>query len=223
MADERPSIDRIRPPRPTPYRDALRMQQRRREQVEQGGAAEAIFLLEHAPVLTLGRNASEANLLRDRPGLATLGIDVVDVERGGDVTYHGPGQLVAYPIIHLERRGLGIRQYLRLLEQSVIDTLEVFGLKGERLEGFTGVWVDGAKVAAIGIAVHRGVAFHGIAINVDPNMQHWSLIVPCGIPDKPVTSLAALFDAPPSIDRVEEEWLGAFEHLLGTTAGHRVQ
>ncbi len=199
-----------------PYRAGLEAQRARRDAVEAGRAAEAVLLLEHAPVFTLGRNASESNLLRSRDALARLGIDVVEVDRGGDVTYHGPGQLVAYPILHLDHRGLGIRQYLRLLEQAIIDALAEFGLAGERMDGFTGVWVNGAKVAAIGIAVHRGVAYHGIAINVDPDMAHWALIVPCGIPDKPVTSLAMLLGAPPPMREVEAAFVGALTRRLDT-------
>ena len=114
----------------------------------------------------------------------------MEADRGGDVTYHGPGQLVAYPILDLKRRGLSIRQYLRMLEGVIVDFLARYGVRGERVEGFTGVWVDGAKVAAIGIGVHNWVSFHGVAINIDPNMEHFRLIVPCGIPDKPVTFCA---------------------------------
>jgi len=197
------------------YDAALALQRGRRAEVESGAAPEALFLMEHAPVITLGRNADSANLRVSRDALARLGIDVVESDRGGDVTYHGPGQLVAYPILRLESRGLSITRYLRLLEQALIDTLAEFGLEGERAEGYTGVWVKGAKVAAIGVAVHRGVSFHGTAINVNPNMAHWKLIVPCGIPDKPVTSLGRLLPDTPNIGAVAEAFKA---HLLGALA-----
>lgn len=196
------------------YPTSLAAQRTRRDAVESGAAPEAVLLLEHAPVFTLGRNASEANLLHSRAALAALGIDVVPVDRGGDVTYHGPGQLVAYPIVHLDRRRIGIRQYLRLLERAIIEALASFGIEAGCMEGFTGVWVDGAKVAAIGIAVHHGVAYHGIAINVDPDMAHWQLIVPCGIPDKPVTSLKLLLGHAPPMDRVADAFVTALERAL---------
>jgi lipoate-protein ligase B len=204
-----------------PYAAALAKQREWHLAVERGDAPEALFLLQHPPVFTLGRNAAESNLLLSRDALANLGIDVAATDRGGDVTYHGPGQLVAYPIVHLDRRGLGIRQYLRALERAIIETLAHFGISGGRLEGFTGVWVDGAKVAAIGIAVHRGVSYHGIAINVDPNMDHWRMIVPCGIPDKPVTSLAALLGQAPPIWDVEDAFAAALNRALRKASGER--
>ncbi len=198
-----------------PYREALARQIERRDQVARGELPETVFLLEHAPVFTLGRNAREHHLLRSRDQLEAMGIDVVEVDRGGDVTYHGPGQLVVYPIIDLTRRNPSVNWYLRALEQSIIDTLDGFGLCAERLEGYTGVWANGGKIAAIGVGIHRWISYHGLAINVDPNMEHWSLIVPCGIPDKPVTSLRALLGEAPSIGAVAESVIAALEHNLG--------
>lgn len=191
------------------YARALDAQRERRAQVETGAANEAVLLLEHSPVITLGRQAHAEHLRMSRGALSWLGVEVAETDRGGDVTYHGPGQLVAYPILHLDRRGLSIAGYLRLLEQSVIDALAIFGLNGERLPGFTGVWVNGAKVGAIGVAVYHGVSFHGTAINVNPNMTHWDLIVPCGIPDKPVTSLARLLSNPPAIEAVADAFVSS--------------
>jgi len=197
-----------------PYADALARQRVRRAAVETGAAAEAVFLLEHSPVVTLGRNAHASNLLLAPELLAQRGIEVAETDRGGDVTYHGPGQLVAYPIIHIERRGLSITAYLRLLEQAVIDTLAGFDVEGGRLDGYTGVWVNGAKVAAIGVGVYRGITFHGTAINVAPDMAHWQLIVPCGITDKPVTSLEQLLGTSPSVDEVGETFARIFAETL---------
>ena len=151
------------------------------------------------------RNADESNLLQNRGQLAKMGIEVCEVDRGGDVTYHGPGQLVAYPILDLRHWKKSVSWYLRELEQVLIDLLGAYGIEGGRVEGLTGVWVDGAKVAAIGVGVHRWVTYHGIALNVDPNMDHWGLIVPCGIPDKPVTSLRQLLGQAPKFSQVVDE------------------
>lgn len=213
------AIETIRLGRGIPYAEALALQRARRGAVETGEASEALFLLEHAPVITLGRNAHTSNLLLAPELLAQRGIVVAETDRGGDVTYHGPGQLVAYPIVHIERRGLSITGYLRILEQAVIDTLVEFGIEGGRVEGYTGVWVNGAKVAAIGVGVYRGVTFHGTAINVAPDMNHWQLIVPCGIADKPVTSLKQLLGTPPLVDEVGEVFAGVFAKTVG--AAHR--
>lgn len=202
---------------PQPYTLIHDAQRERRGAVERGEEPEALFLLEHTPVITLGRNAHEHHLRQSREALTRMGVDVVEVERGGDVTYHGPGQLVAYPIIRLEPRGLSITGYLRRLEQAVIDTLAAFRIAGERTEGYTGVWVEGAKVAAIGVGVHHGVTFHGAAINVSPNMAHWDLIVPCGIPDKPVTSIAQLRGHPPAVIDVARQFDQVFRAIFETS------
>src|SRR5690606_10000873 len=124
-----------------PYAEAYALQRERRDAVERGNAPEAVYLLEHAPVFTLGRNAQAEHLLRSRDELARMGIEVVETDRGGDITYHGPGQLVAYPILRTEARGLGVRGYLRFLEDVLIAQLAGYGLQGERVEGYTGVWV----------------------------------------------------------------------------------
>lgn len=204
------TIEAIRLPGLTPYADAYRMQLERRDAIQSATANEAVFLLEHTPVFTLGRNAQVEHLLRSAEELARVDIDVVETDRGGDITYHGPGQLVAYPILRIEERGLAIRAYLRLLEHVIIDLLGGYGLNGERMQGFTGVWVNGAKVAAIGVGVHKGVSFHGIAINIAPNLDHFGWIVPCGIPDKPVGTLQSLLETPPTMD----ELAASFHHHL---------
>lgn len=207
-------IDAIRLPGLVPYGEALQLQDERRIAVEEMRASEAVFLLQHSPVITLGRNAHETNLLHSREALATMDVDVCETNRGGDVTYHGPGQLVVYPILNLQLRQPSIRWYLRALEEVLIRTLGHFGLAGERVEGFTGVWVRGAKVAAIGVGVHNWVTFHGLALNVDPNMDHFGLIIPCGIADKPVSSLAALLGNAPDLEEVTEVLLEEFWNHL---------
>ncbi len=175
-----------------------------------GEAVNALYLLEHTPVITMGRGAKPEHLLFAPDALRARGIEVCATDRGGDVTYHGPGQLVAYPILDLGRWRCSVGRYLRMLEASVIRLLASYDIEGERVEGYTGVWVAGAKVAAIGIAVHHWVTFHGAAINIDPDMGHFELIVPCGIVDKPVTSMKRLLGVAPPRGEVEARFEAAF-------------
>lgn len=184
------------------YAAMLECQLARHRDVVAGDAPNTLYLLEHAPVVTLGREAHPENLLLSRAGYQAEGIEILETSRGGDVTYHGPGQLVAYPILNLNEWRLSVGWYLRTLEAVLIDLLADFSLPGERVEGLTGVWVGGAKVAAIGVGLRRWTTFHGIAFNVAPNMAHFNTIIPCGIADKPITSLAMLMGTPPSIEDV---------------------
>ncbi|MFA6239677.1 MAG: lipoyl(octanoyl) transferase LipB [Candidatus Hydrogenedentales bacterium] len=200
------AIETIRLTGHVPYSEAYSRQVERRKAVEEGSAGNALFLLEHRPVITLGRSFQPQNLLQSEPDLRALGFDVCRVDRGGDATYHGPGQLVAYPVLNLNAWTPSIQWYLRALESVLIAQLAEYGLEGGRLEGFTGVWVNGAKVAAVGIGVHGWVTFHGIALNVDPDMSHFSCIVPCGISDKPVTSLRVLLGKAPAMARVMDDF-----------------
>ena len=146
--------------------------------------------------------------------LAVLGVegdqDLLGADRGGDVTYHGPGQLVAYPILRLTEWRCSISWYLRTLEQVLIDLLAEYGIHAWREEGHTGVWTARGKVAAIGVGVHSWTTFHGIALNVSTNMDHFNLIVPCGIADRPVASLHLLLDSPPSMDEVRDRFARQF-------------
>ena len=176
----------------TPYADGFALQEHTRAAVESGESPSTLLLMEHTPVITLCRNAEEKNLLKSRSEFEKLGIDVVEVDRGGDVTYHGPGQLVAYPVLNLANWKQSLGWYLRRLEDTLIQTLDHFNLTGERIEGMTGVWVNDAKIAAIGVGVRNWITYHGIALNIDPQMEHFDLIVPCGIRNKPVTSLRAV-------------------------------
>lgn len=204
------TIETLRFAAPLPYEEGYAAQIARRDSLEAGAGPNTLMLLEHTPTFTLGRNAHENHLLRNRDRLAEMGIEVCEVDRGGDVTYHGPGQLVAYPILDLGHWKKSLSWYLRELEQVLIDLLADYGIEGERVEGYTGVWAGGAKIAAIGVGVHRWVTYHGIALNVDPDMEHWGLIVPCGIPDKPVTSLKCLLGEAPEFSHVVDEYEGHF-------------
>ncbi len=179
-----------------PYRDAWALQKEHHARVVAGGRP-ALLLLEHPPVLTLGRKAREgSNIVVTREYLAAQGIEVVEVERGGDVTYHGPGQLVAYAIFPVGRR---VQDFLRLLEDATITALNALGLHDARPNpGYAGVYVDprevnglnhDQKIASFGVAVQRNVALHGLALNVTTNLQHFELIVPCGLSGTQMTSV----------------------------------
>lgn len=192
------------------YNEMLARQVERRTAVANGEAPNTLFLLEHAPVITRGRNAKSAHVLASPEHLAAQGIALVDADRGGDVTYHGPGQLVAYPILRLSEWRCSVGWYLRTLEQVVIDLLHEYQVKSRRVEGFTGVWTAQGKVAAIGVGVHSWTTYHGLALNVFANMDHFKLIVPCGIADQPVASLHQLLLIPHNLPRVREDFVRVF-------------
>jgi lipoate-protein ligase B len=200
-----------------PYDRTLTLQTEALERVKSSNPQRAeLFLVEHdPPVITLGRSAETTNLLAAPEFLAEQGIQVRETGRGGDVTYHGPGQLVAYPIIRLDLRGKDIHRYIRNLEEAVIRVLGEFGLQGGRIPGLTGVWVDGQKVCAIGVAARRWVSYHGLALNVSTNLDHFRLIVPCGISDKPVTSMQHLLGRDVSVSQVKPLLVQSLADVLG--------
>jgi len=215
MPERLPTLETVRIAEPVGYGAMLEEQHRRRKAVAEGTAPNTLYMLEHKPVITLGRDADQAHIVASTAQLQAGGVEVVDTDRGGDVTYHGPGQLVGYPILNLHRWRLSVGWYLRTLEQVLIDLLAAYGLQGERVKGLTGVWVNGAKVAAIGIGVRDWVTFHGFALNVQPVMEHFGFIVPCGIADKPVTSLEALLGEAPALDETATRFEHHFrEHFL---------
>lgn len=209
-----PTVNCIRIKGVVDYAAMLERQQAVHGAVASGDMPSTLFLMEHTPTITLGRNALSEHILCDNKGLQKAGVKIIPTDRGGDVTYHGPGQLVAYPVFDLNHWKTSVDWYLRALEETVILVLESYGLKGERLPKYTGVWVNDAKVAAIGIAVKHWISWHGLAINIDPNMQHWGLIIPCGIRNKPVTSLAQLLDDTPPVDEVAERCIDAFRSVF---------
>lgn len=200
---------------PIGYAEMLERQHARRAEVERSDAPNTLFLLEHTPVITRGRNAQAQHLLAPREELDRLGVDLIDADRGGDVTYHGPGQLVAYPILRLAEWKCSVSWYLRTLEQVLIDLLAAYGIEAWREEGYTGVWTAKGKVAAIGVGIHQWTTFHGIALNVAPDMAHFRLIVPCGIAHKPVTTMAALLETPPALAEVREAFVRGFSNHFG--------
>jgi lipoate-protein ligase B len=167
-----------------------------------GRIRDVVLLVEHPPVITIGRAGRSVNILLPRALLAAQGFEVFEVERGGDVTYHGPGQLVGYPIVDLRALDEDVVRYVRSLEAALIRTLHQFGMLAERVRGYPGVWVRDSKIAAIGVAVKRRVTMHGFALNVAPDLDHFSVINPCGL-GRPVTSMARVLGRPVTLAEVQ--------------------
>jgi lipoyl(octanoyl) transferase len=227
------------------YATGLRLQERLVELRKESRIGDVLLLLEHAPVITLGRNASRKNIVASPELLAQRGVEVFECDRGGDVTFHGPGQLVGYPIFDLrgiatpdgKRKTLGAIEYVRRLEEVLIRTCADFGIPAGRICGLTGVWTaadkEQAKIAAIGVHISRAVTSHGFALNVNTDLDYFKLIVPCGITTRPVTSMArelnrelSLQDVAHSISRnfgilFESQmlWLESLDALLGQSVG----
>ena len=195
------------------YQEACGEQRRLVQACREDGHAR-LLLLEHPPTYTFGARGRNEHLLLTEEALAALGAVAHRADRGGDVTYHGPGQLVCYPIIDLRRWKQGPVWYVRSLEQVLIETLSRFGLAADRVAGRPGVWVDEAKIAAIGVRVSRGVTSHGFALNVDPDMRYFSHIVPCGLADASVTSMAQELGRTPGMDTVMDAIVDSFAHVF---------
>jgi lipoyl(octanoyl) transferase len=198
-----------------PYDHALAAQYRLVKRRFEGSIPDIVLLLTHPPTITLGRRTHGSDLLTSIDELSQRGIAVVESDRGGEITYHGPGQLVAYPVFDLRSHGQDLHRYIRHLEDVVISALAGIGIAGETIPSLTGVWVDGTKVAAIGIKVSRWITMHGLAINIDPDLSPMRRdFVPCGIRDRPVTSLAEIMAPVPSRERVEELLIRAFAEVF---------
>ena len=163
----------------------------------------------------LSANGESSNLKVDRELLIRRGIDFHRIERGGDITFHGPGQLVGYPVIHLRERALGVRSYVSLLEQLLISCLLNFDISAHVVPGLTGVWVDDTKIAAIGIAVRKGVSFHGFALNINTDLSYYSMIVPCGIVDRQVGSMTSVLGREVDLIDVKENIEFEFSRAFG--------
>lgn len=180
---------------------------------------EFLFLVEHNPVVTLGKHAKESNVLLPEEILLNQGVSVFHIERGGDVTYHGPGQLVAYPLIDLEAHRLGVKDYVNLLEEVVIRTISDFGIRGERVAGASGVWIGAGtpserKICALGVKCSRFVTMHGLALNVNTDLNGFRLINPCGFIDKGVTSMAKELKGSVDMKFLKNRFLANFKALL---------
>ncbi|MFQ5803418.1 MAG: lipoyl(octanoyl) transferase LipB [Candidatus Methylomirabilales bacterium] len=186
------------------YGDALRLQRERAAARICGDVEDCLLLVEHPPVITLGRGAKREHLLSDEHSLKARGIEVWETERGGDVTFHGPGQLVGYPVVDLTEQGKDLHLFMRKLEEMLIRTLETYDIRAKRSPGQTGVWVQGAKIASIGVHVSRWVSRHGFALNVSPDLSLFDLIVSCGIQGIRMTSMTSLLPKEVPIQAVAE-------------------
>jgi lipoyl(octanoyl) transferase len=193
----------------------LRLQEQAVEQLREGRDSEKLLLLEHPNVFTLGRGADSANILADRRLLDAQAIEVHETGRGGDVTYHGPGQLVGYPIVNLKPDRCDVHRYVRDLEEVLIRTIAEFGITGERIRGLTGVWVGEEKIAAIGVRIARWITSHGFALNVSPDLSYFGMIVPCGIMGKGITSISRLISEEVDVTSVASVAAGKFGEVYG--------
>jgi lipoate-protein ligase B len=209
----------------TPYEEALTLQRRLAGLRADGRVNDLLILLQHPPVITLGRGGRKRHLLIPESSLGALGIGFFEVERGGDMTYHGPGQLVGYPILNLVEHGRDVHRYLRCLERVLTETLWGFGIPAGTWTGRTGAWVAERKIASIGIHLSRWVTRHGFALNVDMDLVPFELIVPCGIRGARATTMTNELSFPISVDRVIPRLVHHFEaefnlRLVPTTLAH---
>ncbi len=195
--------------------DAL-LQAKKEERMEES----QLFFCEHQPVLTLGRNGNDTNLLIPEALLKERGVSFYHTNRGGDITYHGPGQITGYPVFDLEHWQLGLKQYIHRMEEAIIRFLALYGLKGERLDGATGVWLDpqvqgrARKICAIGVKSSRFVTMHGFALNINTDLTYFNLINPCGFTDKGVTSLAQELGEPQDFELAKAQLHSLFAELF---------
>lgn len=197
-----------------PYRPVWDFQRRLQQLRIDQKIPDTLIFVEHDPVYTIGKNGSDLHVIASGEFLKEKGIEVVHVDRGGDVTYHGPGQLVGYPIFDLRQHRQSVSFFMRQLEQVFIETLAEFGLKGRREEGYTGVWIGDEKIAALGVRISRWVTMHGFAFNVNTDLSHYAGIIPCGIFHKGVTSLEKELGRPVDMEAVKEAVLRAFQNVF---------
>lgn len=210
LAPARGTVEWLRSGAPVPYPDSVAAMDARVRAIASGDAPECVWLLEHPPIYTAGTSAPDEELLDPER------LPVFRTSRGGRFTYHGPGQRVAYVMLDLSARGRDVRAFVASLEDWLIGTLARLGVQGERRGGQIGVFAGGAKIASIGVRVRRWVSLHGVSLNVDPDLEHFSGIVPCGL-STPVTSLAVL-GAETDMERVDQALRAAFEEVFGGSA-----
>lgn len=200
-----------------PYADALELQRKLHAQRVAGAIPDTLLLLEHPPVITLGKAFHPEHLRYAREFYAQQGIELHPTDRGGDVTCHNPGQLVGYPIFDVSLHGRDLHKFLRDIEQAIIDALREFSVEAHREAGYTGVWIGDAKIAAIGVKVTKWVSMHGFALNVNNDLRLFQTIVPCGITDRPVTSLQQALGRAVPMERVKNAVARAFERVFKIT------
>lgn len=210
------------------YRPMYDLQRSLLDRRKSGEITDTLLLLEHEPVITLGRRADESHVLSDGLSIAARGAEVVETDRGGEATYHGPGQFVAYPIVSVRELKLGPVAYVRILEETIIQLLRDYGISGHRVVGKSGVWVGGEpghkppkgenptgrKIAAIGVRISGGIAMHGLALNVSTDLDYYAQIVPCGMPNLDVTSMSLETGESLEPQLIAEKWAGIFADVL---------
>jgi lipoyl(octanoyl) transferase len=198
-----------------PYGEALELQKALVEERRAGRLPDLLLLLQHPPVITLGvRRDSRLHVTASEGQLSMHGIEMHETGRGGDVTYHGPGQIVGYPILDLRPDRCDVHRYVRDLEEVMIRVCADYGVAAHRVEGLSGAWVGTEKIGAIGVRISRWITSHGFAFNVNTRLEHFQLIVPCGIADRGVTSLGKLLGEVPSIEEVEDRFIRRFAEVF---------
>ncbi|RAL27094.1 lipoyl(octanoyl) transferase LipB [Thermoflavimicrobium daqui] len=207
-----------------PYQAAWDLQKEMIQKIDRESYSDQLLLLEHPHTVTLGRGSHQENLLLREDQYQKREIEVVEIDRGGDVTYHGPGQLVGYPLFHLSDRGNDAHQYLRDLEEVIIQALKEWGIQGARKEGYTGVWVNHVKIAAIGVKFNRGrvrrgyITSHGFALNVNTDLSYFQTIIPCGISEYGVTSIEQVLGEKVEMEQVMKHIIRGFETVFDSKA-----
>jgi lipoyl(octanoyl) transferase len=196
------------------YQDALALQRLLVDDRRAGRIGDTLLLLEHPHVITLGVRGGRSHVLATAEVLAARGVEIHETGRGGDVTYHGPGQIVGYPILDLNPDRRDVHQYVRDLEEVLIRTAADFGIAAGRVSGLTGVWVGDEKLAAIGVRIARWITSHGFALNVSTDLDYFGLIVPCGIADRGVTSMSRLLGRPVELDKVQRRIASHFSNVF---------
>jgi lipoyl(octanoyl) transferase len=199
------------------YQKVWDLQKELVQKVTHEGHQNTILLCEHLPVYTFGKSANRENLLVTDDKLKEIQAEVFEIERGGDITFHGPGQLVGYPILHLHKLNMGVKKYVWSLEEALIRTLRIFGIETKRIDSLTGIWLSNGeerKIAAIGIKVSRGVTMHGFALNVNTDLSYFDYMVPCGIEDKDVTSMELELGGKCNMSEVVNEFKNQFTSVF---------
>ncbi len=203
------------------YNNAWNLQKQIFQEVTKNRNQNYLILTEHPPVITLGKSSKEKNIVTNQNVLQSENIDVVEIDRGGDVTFHGPGQIVGYPIFNLENFKKDIHWYLRSIEEIIIQTLNHFEISAGRIKDLTGVWVNNQKICAIGIKVTRWVTMHGFALNVSTQLDYFNHIIPCGINDRSVTSMQEVKNQNISLEQVKEKICESFEKVFNIEIENR--
>ncbi len=204
-----------------PYQKALELQLSLLEKRKKGEIEDTLLLVEHPPTFTTGRGGKSEHLLKSREELKKKGIHFEVISRGGDITFHGPGQLVGYPILDLRKLHNDVHKYLRNLEQVIILALSDFRIRGKRTDGITGVWVADDKIASIGVGIKKWITYHGFALNVNTDLSYFDMIIPCGIQGVKITSLKKLSSNEQDIDmsKAEESIINAFSNVFNRRLG----